>query len=555
MIIHNPILTGSFTVNGTDVSSITSSAASLTSLNATTASLNTFSASVLTYTSSLNNKTSSFATTGSNTFAGIQTVNSNLVVTGSITAQTLVVQTVTSSVVYSSGSNVFGNNIANTQVFTGSMSLTGSLTVVTTGTEFQVNANGVKFGNVIGDAHSITGSVGISGSLSGTSATFRVNADRNLAIKYDTNIALSAQSDSGAPESLRIYADTFRLFTATTAGGLTERLTISNTGTATFSSSATEPFIINSLNATTLNTQYKYNNGTTLGYIGTGQGLINGGGSTIFAIRSENSMAFSVSGGNTAMSITSGGNVGIGTSSPTGLLDITSSGTVIQTIKSTSTSGPREATLRLSVANTGTNDSAGKILFTYGGSFTEAAKIETLSSSSGAWGDIIFSTTSSSTERMRITSGGEIVMGATTIQSGVRLHVYAAGTSNAFYPLATRNSAGTDTMFVRADGYGYLLASAWAYGSDIRLKENISDVQNGLNTILKLKPKHFDYIDGVKDNIGWIAQDVQEVIPQAVSINEMDKKGYLALKQEFIVPFLVKAIQEQQAQIEELKNK
>jgi len=105
------------------------------------------------------------ATTSSNTFTGVQTVNSNLVVTGSITAQTLVVQTVTSSVIYSSGSNVFGNNIANTQTFTGSMNLTGSLTVVTTGTEFQVNANGVKFGNVIGDAHNITGSVLVSGSF------------------------------------------------------------------------------------------------------------------------------------------------------------------------------------------------------------------------------------------------------------------------------------------------------------------------------------------------------------------------------------------------------
>lgn len=114
MIIHNPILTGSFTVNGTDVSSITSSAASLTSLNS--------------YTASQNNRNGTYATTGSNTFAGIQTVNSNLIVTGSITAQTLVVQTVTSSVVYSSGSNVFGNNIANTHVFTGSMLVTGSST-------------------------------------------------------------------------------------------------------------------------------------------------------------------------------------------------------------------------------------------------------------------------------------------------------------------------------------------------------------------------------------------------------------------------------------------
>jgi hypothetical protein len=114
MVIHNPILTGSFTVNNIDVSSITSSAANITALNAATASLNSFSASVLTftssaatrlgaleaataslytatssfsgrvgaleaatsslysYTSSLNLKTASFATTGSNNFTAVQ---------------------------------------------------------------------------------------------------------------------------------------------------------------------------------------------------------------------------------------------------------------------------------------------------------------------------------------------------------------------------------------------------------------------------------------------------------------------------------------------------
>jgi hypothetical protein len=112
MIIHNPILTGSFTVNGTDVSSITSSAANLTSLNA--------------YTASQNILNGTYATTGSNTFAGIQTVNSNLVVTGSITAQTLVVQTITSSVDFVTGSTRFGSIAANTHVFTGSMSVSGS---------------------------------------------------------------------------------------------------------------------------------------------------------------------------------------------------------------------------------------------------------------------------------------------------------------------------------------------------------------------------------------------------------------------------------------------
>jgi hypothetical protein len=53
----------------------------------------------------------------------------NLLVRGTLTAQTIVVQTVSSSVIYSSGSNRFGNSLANTQVFTGSVGMTGSLTV------------------------------------------------------------------------------------------------------------------------------------------------------------------------------------------------------------------------------------------------------------------------------------------------------------------------------------------------------------------------------------------------------------------------------------------
>lgn len=93
-----------------------------------TASLNAATASLLNYTASQNSRNGTYATTGSNTFGGIQTVNSNLVVTGSITAATLVVQTITSSVDFVTGSTRFGSLAANTHVFTGSMSVTGSVT-------------------------------------------------------------------------------------------------------------------------------------------------------------------------------------------------------------------------------------------------------------------------------------------------------------------------------------------------------------------------------------------------------------------------------------------
>jgi hypothetical protein len=74
-----------------------------------------------------------FATTGSNGFNGNQSITGSLTVTGQVVAQTLNVQQVTSSVVYSSGSNVFGNDLGNTQQFTGSMLVTGSLAVAGAG--------------------------------------------------------------------------------------------------------------------------------------------------------------------------------------------------------------------------------------------------------------------------------------------------------------------------------------------------------------------------------------------------------------------------------------
>ena len=68
------------------------------------------------------------ATTGSNSFRADQSITGSLVVSSTITAQTLVVQTITSSIVYSSGSNNFGNQLNNIQTFTGSLNITGSIT-------------------------------------------------------------------------------------------------------------------------------------------------------------------------------------------------------------------------------------------------------------------------------------------------------------------------------------------------------------------------------------------------------------------------------------------
>jgi hypothetical protein len=62
-------------------------------------------------------------------YAQTASYSDRFIVGGTLTAQTLIVQTITSSIIYSSGSNTFGNSLANNQIFTGSVNITGSLTV------------------------------------------------------------------------------------------------------------------------------------------------------------------------------------------------------------------------------------------------------------------------------------------------------------------------------------------------------------------------------------------------------------------------------------------
>jgi hypothetical protein len=122
--------TASFNAFSSSILNYTSSTnAAIADILLETASINLFSASLLSFTASQKNSNGTFATTGSNIFEGVQTINSNLVVTGSITAQTLVVQTITSSVDFVTGSTHFGTILENTHQFTGSVSVSGSLAV------------------------------------------------------------------------------------------------------------------------------------------------------------------------------------------------------------------------------------------------------------------------------------------------------------------------------------------------------------------------------------------------------------------------------------------
>jgi hypothetical protein len=92
--------------------------------------------------------------------------------------------------------------------------------------------------------------------------------------------------------------------------------------------------------------------------------------------------------------------------------------------------------------------------------------------------------------------------------------------------------------------------------SDERLKNNINDISWGLSDILKLRPVSFNWKDdkiSQGKQFGFIAQEVREVMPEAIKIFGEDVK-YLGLEKDAIYATLVKAVQELSAQVDILKQ-
>ena len=103
---------------------------------------------------------------------------------------------------------------------------------------------------------------------------------------------------------------------------------------------------------------------------------------------------------------------------------------------------------------------------------------------------------------------------------------------------------------------GTMNASGLALNADLRLRQNITPVENGLSTILKLNPVRYERKNSLealaysKAENGFIAQEIQKIIPFIVS-EGTDKDKLLSVDYISIIPVLTKAIQEQQAQIQQ----
>jgi hypothetical protein len=181
-------------------------------------------------------------------------------------------------------------------------------------------------------------------------------------------------------------------------------------------------------------------------------------------------------------------------------------------------------------------------------------------------------------EVMRIESSGNVAIGTT--DQGYKLGVISSSTATP--PLAIRSTAASDagTAMIRImkatstntssqifiqfviDGNNVNSgqinangASQAAFGSfsDIRLKKNIENLPNQLNNILNLRPVEFDFKDDSGHQIGFIAQEMEQVYPDAVGVGQDEMLTITGWSK--TEARLVKAIQEQQAIIEQLKTR
>jgi hypothetical protein len=196
--------------------------------------------------------------------------------------------------------------------------------------------------------------------------------------------------------------------------------------------------------------------------------------------------------------------------------------------------------------------------------------------------DLIFKTGATNnvggTERARITSGGDLLVGTTDAAqtSGAGFKVGGGGgggggvgqvavvdtdstNSTVTYRLYSTGAAAY-RFYVGLGGTIYATSATITSLSDRRLKENIQDIDVGLNAVMALKPRKFDWKAGKgkdkKNDRGWIAQEFEQVFPDMVDTWQdpapEGEEPYKAVNAD-LIPVLVKAIQELKAELDSVK--
>ena len=251
----------------------------------------------------------------------------------------------------------------------------------------------------------------------------------------------------------------------------------------------------------------------------------------------------------TTAGITSSGGTGVNPSSNT---VGTALGTTTQRWVINANTGNFTGTVTGTVANMST--SVNSALLTVGTSFiantsqiTIAAGVPLSANGGvGSAGQILTSNGSVGSPYWATASGGGATVTDNTTFNGTTYPVFANQTSGT---LSTAFVSSTKLTYNPSTGQ--LGATLFSSSSDERLKTNINLIEQSLSKIEQIRGVTFNYIDNNHASVGVIAQDVEKVLPQAVSI---DEEGYKAVHYNGVIGLLVEAVKQQQLQIEDLQN-
>jgi len=301
------------------------------------------------------------------------------------------------------------------------------------------------------------------------------------------------------------------------------------------------------------------------------------------------------SNGSDLITVTSGGNVGIGTASPVSRLTVNTLNTAFSPSQTSAIGGANNTRVQFTAAEPGvmistdingsgtqtgsptvsmgmqiglynTNDIRNQIWWSGGYPLTF-----TYSGTPGA----------SPTERARITSDGDFLIGTTTggsklavsdsnnrTEATAQFRIGGSGYSIYQWLDGTAAYIGQDSgsrsfrIYSSAETAGVNLAAggtSWGTFSDERLKYDIEPIVDGLTKLANMRCvsyrlKDVDAEDSQK-KLGVIAQDLVGVVDEVIDITKRsgDDTEYMSVRYTELTPVLIKAIQEQQAMIDEMK--
>ena len=263
--------------------------------------------------------------------------------------------------------------------------------------------------------------------------------------------------------------------------------------------------------------------------------------------------------GNAEVVVDTSGNVGIGTTSPSSydfndpaklVAANTSGNSTISIVSGTSSYGY----LAFADATSGTGRYSGYVFYNHSddaiGFATAGAEKMRILGTAGGYANLCIGRTGyigDASVGLHLTTGGwaigEGTAGNTTAGSYRRAY-YASGDDGLYY--------------WNGNNQAYLTsAGVWSDASDERLKKDIVDIPYGLDTVKSLKPRKYKMKANDLEQVGFIAQEVKDIIPEvaeltAVEHSDKENEEQYGLSYGHLTAVLTKAIQEQQEQIETL---